>query len=170
MDFFDAVKRRGSYRGKFLEEDVSDEDLTKILDAGVRAPSGYNLQTTTFIAVRDAKIKKEIADLLSTPATRTAPVILVVLSQKDDSHEGLDFEMVDYGAATENIMLAITALGYAGVWMDGMVRMNGTGEKLSSILSLPEEKTVRTIVPFGKPAGEVTQKGKKPLEERAKII
>lgn len=83
---------------------------------------------------------------------------------------GLDFEMVDYGAATENIMLAITALGYAGVWMDGMVRLDGVGEKLSSLLSVPEGKTIRTIIPFGKPAKEVKQREKKPMAERAKII
>lgn len=170
MEFFDVVKNRGSYRGEFLPVDVTDEDLNQILDAGIRAPSGYNLQTTSFIAVRDAQIKAEIANILSTPATRTAPVILVVLSEKNDSHMGLDFEMVDYGAATENIMLAITALGYAGVWMDGMVRLDGAREKLTSLLAIPEGKTIRTIIPFGKPAKEVTQKEKKPMAERAKII
>ena len=170
MEFFDVVKSRGSYRGEFLPVEVTEEDLNQILDAGIRAPSVYNLQTTSFIAVRDARIKAEIAGILSTPATRTAPVILVVLSERNDSHMGLDFEMVDYGAATENIMLAITALGYAGVWMDGMVRLDGVGEKLSSLLSVPEGKTIRTIIPFGKPAKEVKQREKKPMAERAKII
>lgn len=170
MEFFDVVKSRGSYRGEFLPVDVTEEDLTQILDAGIRAPSGYNLQTTSFIAVRDAKIRAEIAGILSTPATRTAPVILVVLSERNDSHMGLDFEMVDYGAATENIMLAITALGYAGVWMDGMVRLDGAREKLTALLSVPEGKTIRTIIPFGKPAKEVKQKEKKSFDERAKII
>lgn len=78
--------------------------------------------------------------------------------------------MVDYGAATENIMLAITASGYAGVWMDGMVRLDGAGEKLTSLLSIPDGKTIRTIIPFGKPAEEVIQREKKSMEERAKII
>ena len=170
MEFFEVVKKRGSYRGEFLPVDVGDEDLKKILDAGIRAPSGYNLQTTSFIAVRDAKIKEDISNILSTPATRTAPVILVVLSELNDSHMGLSFELEDYGAATENIMLAITALGYAGVWMDGMVRMDGAREKLAALLPVPAGKTIRTIIPFGKPAKEVTQKAKKPMEERVRII
>ena len=41
MDFFDVVKRRGSYRGPFAQEAVPQEALRKILEAGVRAPSGY---------------------------------------------------------------------------------------------------------------------------------
>ena len=170
MEFFDVVKNRGSYRGEFLPEAVRDEDLEKILDAGIRAPSGYNLQTTSFIAVKDARLRAEIAGILSTPATRTAPVILVVLSAFDDSHEGLSFEMVDYGAATENIMLAITALGYAGVWMDGMVRLDGAREKLTALLSIPEGKTIRTIIPLGRPAKEVKQREKKPFAQRVQIL
>jgi len=34
----------------------------------------------------------------------------------------LEFEIEDYAASTENIMLAITAMGYSGVWMDGMMK------------------------------------------------
>ena len=30
----------------------------------------------------------------------------------------LEFEIEDYAASTENIMLVITAMGYAGVWME----------------------------------------------------
>lgn len=43
MEFFDVVKSRGSYRGEFLPVEVTEEDLNQILDAGIRAPSGYNL-------------------------------------------------------------------------------------------------------------------------------
>lgn len=169
MDFFDVVKQRGSYRDEFLPVEVPDEDLKAILDAGVRAPSGYNGQTVSFIAVRDAKLRQQIAELLPTPATKTAPVILVVASEPND-HGCMNFEMVDYGAATENLMLAITACGYAGVWMDGMVRSGDMSAKLAKLLHVSEGKTIRTIVPFGKPAKPVSQKEKKPLSERVKIL
>lgn len=169
MDFFDVVKQRGSYRDEFLPVEVPDEDLKAILDAGVRAPSGYNGQTVSFIAVRDAKLRQQIAELLPTPATKTAPVILVVASEPND-HGCMNFEMVDYGAATENLMLAITACGCAGVWMDGMVRSGDMSAKLAKLLHVSEGKTIRTIVPFGKPAKPVSQKEKKPLSERVKIL
>jgi nitroreductase len=169
MDFFDVVKQRGSYRDEFLPVEVPDEDLKAILDAGVRAPSGYNGQTVSFIAVRDAKLRQQIAELLPTPATKTAPVILVVASEPND-HGSMNFEMVDYGAATENLMLAITACGCAGVWMDGMVRSGDMSAKLAKLLHVSEGKTIRTIVPFGKPAKPVSQKEKKPLSERVEIL
>ena len=59
------------------------------------------------------------------PATQTAPVILVVLSEYVETHPGMVFEIEGYVAVMESIMLAIVTVGYAGVWMDGMTKMDG---------------------------------------------
>ena len=80
------------------------------------------------------------------------------------------FEVEDYAAAAENLLLALTALGYAGVWMDGMMRYEGNADLVRAILHIPEEETIRTIIPFGKPVHPVTQKEKKPFAERAHIL
>jgi nitroreductase family len=61
MEFFDVIKKRGSYRGEFENTSIPPEDLKKILDAGMHASSGYNLQTTTFYAVTDGEIRKKLA-------------------------------------------------------------------------------------------------------------
>jgi nitroreductase len=39
---------------------VPDEDLRRILDAGTKAPSGYNLQPWRFVVVRSAEGKKKL--------------------------------------------------------------------------------------------------------------
>lgn len=171
MDFFEAVKKRGSYRNEFDQTQVSDEELNMILDAGVRAPSGGNLQTPVFYAVRNEELRKKIAEVFPTPATKTASVIIVVTSRiKAYSEYKLHFEVEDYAAAVENILLAITALGYAGVWMDGMMRIDGNTEKIRKILQIPEEETIRTIIPFGHPVQPVVQKEKLPLSDRIHIL
>lgn len=82
----------------------------------------------------------------------------------------LQFETEDYAAATENIMLAITASGYAGVWMDGMMKFEGNAERVRQLLHIPEDERPRTNIPFGKPMEIVTQKPKKPFEERVHIL
>ena len=69
-------------------------------------------------------------------------------------------------AAGKSSMLAITALGYAGVWMDGMTRMDDKNKVIAELLRVPEGMTVRTIVPLGIPEGEVRQKEKKGFDER----
>ena len=178
MDFFEAVEKRGSYRDSFTDQPVPEADLRKILTAGLRAPSGYNFQSTSFVVVTDPGLRRQLAELMPTKATRTAPVILVAVSERITAQAGssfspeieaddsLCFEMEDYAAAVENILLAITALGYAGVWMDGMTRQENKGAAIAKILDIPAGKTVRTIIPLGIPAAPVTQKQKKSLEER----
>ncbi|MBQ2038117.1 MAG: nitroreductase family protein, partial [Thermoguttaceae bacterium] len=45
MDFFEAVGNRACYRGEFNDVPVPREILTKILEAGILAPSACNEQT-----------------------------------------------------------------------------------------------------------------------------
>ena len=171
MEFFDVIARRGSYRGEFKQSSIPQEELYRILDVGIRAPSGYNLQTATLYAVTDELLRRSLAEIFPTKAVQTAPVILVVTSQCIHSGDhNLQFETEDYAAATENIMLAITASGYAGVWMDGMMKFDGHTDAVRQLLHIPDSETPRTIIPFGKPAGPVSQRPKKAFHERVHIL
>ena len=97
-------------------------------------------------------------------------MIVVVSKCVHGGDHDLQFETEDYAAATENIMLAITASGYAGVWMDGMMKFEGNAERVRQLLHIPEDERPRTIIPFGKPMEIVTQKAKKPFEGKRTII
>lgn len=166
MDIFDAINNRYSHRTAFENQPVPDQDIRRIIEAGIHAPSGMNCQTTSFVVVTDAELRKAISDVLPTPATQTAPVILVVLTEHVVTPCGLAFEIEDYSAATENILLAATALGYASVWMDGMTKADEANVQIRKILNVPDGKTVRTILPLGVPSQTGTQKERKSFEER----
>ena len=56
------IKSRRSTR-RFKAEDVSEEQLTQILEAGRYAPSGGNCQSTHFIVVKNKEILAELAAL-----------------------------------------------------------------------------------------------------------
>lgn len=169
MDFFEAVSKRGSYRDKFEETAIPEADLRKILEAAIKAPSGYNLQSTSFVAVTNEEKKKQIAALMPSDATETAPLIIVVVSERIEA-DGFCFEIEDYASATETMLLAITALGYASVWMDGDTKTDDNAEQIRTILGLPEDKTVRTILPVGRPVKEVKQNTRKAFDERVTYI
>lgn len=166
MEFFDVLQKRHSYRKAFTAEPVSDSDIKKIIEAGILAPSGMNAQTTSFVVVTDEKLKKEIASVLSTDAVKTAPVIIAVLTEHVITPCGMAFEIEDYSAAVENMLLAAAALGYATVWMDGMTKREKTSAEIGRILNIPEGKCVRTILPVGVPQEKVTQPPRKAFEER----
>ncbi len=170
MNYFEAVEKRASYRHEFKDQDIPENDIIKIVDAGLRAPSGYNMQTTSFVIVRDKELRNRIAEVIPTPATKTAPVMIVALSEKKKTQmEGAApfiFDVEDYAAAVENILLGITALGYAGVWMDGATRRDEKHLAISKIINAPEGRSVRCVIPFGVPVQDVAQKEKAPFEDR----
>jgi nitroreductase len=63
-------------------------------------------------------------------------------------------------------LLAITALGYATVWIDGAIR--GTiAAKIAEILSVPKDKEVRILLPLGVPEKQGKPNTKKPFGQRA---
>ncbi len=57
---------------------VPDGDLQKIIDSGLHAPSGYNIQPWRFVVVRDAAQRKALrAAAFNQPKVENAPVVIV---------------------------------------------------------------------------------------------
>ena len=64
MELFEALSARRSYRGMYKADPVSREDLKKIMQAALDAPSGCNKQTTSVIAVDDPELIKTLGAML----------------------------------------------------------------------------------------------------------
>ena len=60
MEFKDVVFGRRSIR-RYTQEPVSDEDLQYILDAGLYAPSGVDLQPWYFVVIRSKEQMEKLA-------------------------------------------------------------------------------------------------------------
>jgi len=166
MDFFDAVKARYSYRGRYKAQPVPDEHLRKIVQAGLDAPSGCNLQTTEFVIVTDPKKIKQLAGLVGRQNMASAPAVIVAVCDIEANVEGMRFWVEDCAAATENVLLAIAALGYASCWIDGALQREGRAEKAAALLGVPRSRIVRIVLPVGVPDEPGTRQAKKPFSER----
>lgn len=171
MDVFEAIRKRHSYRGPYEQDTpVPRDDLRMIVEAGMRAPSGMDRQTTEFVIVHDEELVKTIRDMNDrNMAMQQAVAYIACLVDKDiaPSSKGMSFDVEDCAAAVENMLLAITALGYASVWVDGWLRGDNRGDTIAGMLGAPETKTVRVILPVGKPIEKWLQKEKKPFDQRA---
>lgn len=169
VDLFEAMAKRHSYRGHYTDAPVSREDLTRIVEAGLLAPTGKNEQTTQFVIVDDPALLEPIRALHGMPCMLDAPAMIVCLIDRDPpmSYHNTDFQVEDCAAAVEHMLLAITALGYASVWIDGALRVEERAEKLARILSLPAGKIPRVLLPVGVPTESKRQPPKLPFAQRA---
>lgn len=167
MDVFEAIANRYSYRGPFTDAPIPREDLLQIVKAGIRAPSAKNEQTTSFALVDDPNLLREIALMIDRPVCQTAPAMIVCIADPRPVLDGLSFASEDCAAAVENMLLAITALGYATVWLDGVLRRDGIASRIARLLEAPLGRTVRVLLPVGVPAEAGHQREKLPWEQRA---
>lgn len=168
MDLFETIDRRYSHRTAFTEDPVSADDVKTIVEAALKAPSGYNMQPVHYLVIDDPELLAGVAEIMPTPATKTAPLMIAVLTEHKETN-GSAFEVEDYGAAVGYLSLAVTALGYAGVWMDGMTRDADANAKLRDLLDVPANLTLRTVFPVGVPRETGHMKPKRTFEEGARV-
>ncbi|MCA1797552.1 MAG: nitroreductase family protein [Geobacteraceae bacterium] len=170
MDIFTAIEERYSYRGPMEKSPLPREDLRKIVECGLKAPSGKNAQTTQFVIIDDANILEELHKLHpANKAMQQAPAMIacIIDQHAEKIYEGYDFQLEDCAAATENILLAITGLGYASVWIDGWLRVDQRAEKVAQLIKLPAGKKVQILLPVGKPLEQGPRREKKTFDQRA---
>ena len=169
MEFFEVVAKRRSYRAGFEPHPVPREDLQKIVQAGLDAPSGMNLQTTEFVIIDDPSVVRRIQALHQghrAMQQASAYIACCVDTKPEPVVNGQAFQIEDCSAAVENILLAITALGYAGVWIDGWLRREQHGLRIGEWIGLPAHKTLQVLVPVGRPGESCASPKKRAFSER----
>ncbi len=154
MDLFEAIRTRRSIR-RYTGDPIPREDLEAIVDAGRLAPSGHNEQPWDFIVVTDRAMISQLK--VAAPWMDKAGAIIAVVLDPSSR-----WWLEDGSAAIENMLLAVTALGYGACWLEGYTLPLET--KFKQLLGVPENKRLLTLVPVGVPA-EAPEKEKKPLEE-----
>ncbi len=167
MNTLDAIRARRSYRGRYLPTPVPREHLSAIMEAGLRAPSGCNKQTTSLIAVDGPEVLGQLHAVIDPPAGETAPAMICVLTRPVIAYRDRTFFVQDYAAAIENMLLTIADLGYESCWYEGHITdTDRIGDKMARILGVPEEYRLVCFLPVGLAAEDVKPPKKLPLESR----
>ena len=170
MNTLEAIKNRTSYRGKFKDIKAPREDLVKIMKAGLAAPSGCNTQTTSMIAVDDDQVMTKLRDVMKANGLniKLPPAIICVLTQEIIAYRDKCFNVQDYSAAIENMLLAIVDLGYQSCWYEGEITdKDNIGRKMADVLGVPKDYNLICFLPVGVADGSIKFVEKKPFNERA---
>lgn len=79
MDIFEAITTRRAIKHFDPTHDMPDEDLQKLLYAGRRAPTAFNIQHTRFLVVKDPELRKEIQSVSWDQSQVTEASVLLVV-------------------------------------------------------------------------------------------
>ena len=154
-----CIKSRHSVR-RFEDRPVPQELLDTIIECGIYAPSGKNMQTWRFTVLTD---KKQICQWKELVMSRAAehkvrvsgfenPAALVLISNDIRNKNGAQ----DSSCAAENIMLAANAYGLGSVWINALLTMCDDEEIRNQLKQwgIPERHQVWAMIALGYPEGE----------------
>lgn len=134
---------------RFTSEPVGKEQESELLKAAMAAPSASNLQPWHFVVVRERSTLDRIAAAHPhAEMLREATLCVAVLG--DPAVNG-EYWIIDCSAATQNLLLAATALGLGACWL-GMHPREERKTALREILSLPANMEILSLVALGHPA------------------
>lgn len=160
MTVHDCIRKRRAIR-EFLDKEVPDDVLLKILEAGRLAPSQRNRQPWRFIVVKDRDKLKRLAE--AAPYGQyiaDAPLAIAVVMHN------AKMPQFDAGRCIENMLLAAWDEGVGTCFTSGLDQ-----EKIKAELNVPEEMEIAALMPYGYPKELVTKKKKDrtPLKEIAHL-
>jgi nitroreductase len=164
MDFFQASEARYSHKGVFLPDPVPLACLERIAQAGADAPTGGNSQNVKFVILPDKNALQPLCGLTPHDGLRTAPAAIALLTGKQTGK--YNFELEDYAAATQSMLLAVAALGYVSLWLDSPYFEEDQQKSALLVLGAPEGYHLRAVLPIGLPGEPGTRREKQPFHER----
>lgn len=171
------MKMRASCR-VFANDPIPEETLREILEVGIRAASGGNLQPYSIIVVKDPEKNKQLAELCSGQRFMgEAPVNLIFLldwhkvgrwaklqnapftANRSYMHYLIGIE--DLMCAAQSIETAAWQLGIGSVYIG---TVNGLGRELAKIYNLPKYTYPVVILTMGYPKNELNLRERLPYE------
>lgn len=138
--FLEIIRTRRSYRS-YQPEQITDEQLNAVLEAGTYAPTSRGLQSPFIVAIQNEELKARLAKMnaeimgVTTNPYYDAPTYVLVFVPSDAPNGIQDASLV-----MENMMLAAHAQGLGSCWIHREREMFATeeGKELMKQWGLPE--------------------------------
>jgi len=165
MELMDAIRTRESVR-RYLDKPVSEEALTRILDAGRLAPSAMNAQEWRFVVVRDADTRKALRSAANDQEfVGDAPVVLACCAETDERVMacGQLAYPVDVAIAVDHMALKAVEEGLGTCWIGSFHE-----DQVKDILGIPPQIRVVQLLTLGHPEHLRGKKKRRSLDEIVK--
>ena len=157
-----VVRRRRSVR-QFMPCEITDDELQRMVESALWAPSSCNRQPVYFRFVRNGDLITKLAPAAFSQPLFREPIVLTVVCvdlqrYRDTTLEGNFAPLLDAGLAMQNFLLAATALGYSTNIMAGHLKQ----EIIRRELNLPERWLAAAFIALGLPDETVSPPARDP--------
>ena len=159
-DAISVIHSRKSVRS-FTGEAVSREDLEQILRAGMAAPSAVGRAPWEFVVVTDRPTLDRLREGLPyAKMLDRAGAAIVVCGVPAKAHlQKVEYAVIDGTCASENVLLAVEALGLGAVWTPAYPYEDRAAH-VRATLGIPAEVAPLNVIPIGHPTGADKPKDK----------
>lgn len=168
MSVLDIMEKRYSVRG-YLDKEVEQDKLDKILRAAQVAPTGVNAQAFKIYVIDTKKHKEKLQEVAQWDWFFEAPIILAVVSKSADawtrSWDGKNLGDIDATIVMDHIILEATELGLGTCYIAAFHK-----EPLSELLSLSDEFEPILLTPLGYPNAQPRGTDRKSLDDLVEYI
>jgi len=157
MDALEAIKQRRSAR-KFRQNPVDRRLLEQLVDCGRLAPTAMAKEPWEFVVITDQEMRRRIADTTDYGKfIADAPACIAVFCRHTK------YYLEDGCAASENILIAASALDLGACWVAGDKKRYA--DAVRRMLGVPEGYHLVSLLPLGYRADRPSGNGKRALEE-----
>jgi nitroreductase len=136
--------------------DISEAELTRVLEAAMAAPSAMTKDPWRFVVVRDRQKLARLAEGL--PGGKMLPacaLAIVVCGDLEAAFEqNISYLLQDCSAATENLLLAAHALGLGACWV-GVHPAEAGIRKVRELCVLPSSIVPVAVIALGRPGEQL---------------
>ena len=142
---------------QYKDQQITDEELQTVLDAGLYAPSGMGMQSPVMVVVQDKDTMVQIVRMNAAVMNATsnpyydAPTVILVLAPTDRTTY-----IEDASCVLDTMMLAAHSIGLGSRWIHREKEMFRTeeGRALMKKWGVPEGHTGVGALSLGYPDGE----------------
>ncbi|MEW4451403.1 nitroreductase family protein [Bremerella sp. JC817] len=80
MDTFDAIYGRRSIKHYHDDHEMTEEEITKLMEAALQSPTSFNIQHWRFVVVRDKEVRQQLKAAAYNQAQVADASLLIVLT------------------------------------------------------------------------------------------
>ena len=160
MKIDQIIRQRRSIR-QYVKRMPGDEDIQKVLKAGIWAPSGLNNQPWKFKLVKDAAQRSGLAKFTKyAEVIKEAPVVICVFLDCGATYNR-EKDIMAVGACIQNMLLQAYELGLGTCWLGEILNKRQEVEKF---LNTNSDYELMAVVALGYSDEEVTRGCRKNLK------